>query len=89
MAEDAAKISTKLKKAKKFEEVNRLNDHLQEIQNDYEQYQSRIGLEAYLPYFPVETLSFFDIMPEEETIFFLDEPSRCYEKAQAVETEVS
>lgn len=87
MAKDAAKISTKLKKAKKFEEVNRLNDHLQEIQNDYEQYQSRIGLEAYLPYFPVETLSFFDIMPEEETIFFLDEPSRCYEKAQAVETE--
>ena len=87
MATDAAKISTKLKKAKKFEEVNRLNDHLQEIQNDYEQYQSRIGLEAYLPYFPVETLSFFDIMPEEETIFVLDEPSRCYEKAQAVETE--
>lgn len=87
MAKDAAKISTKLKKAKKFEEVNRLNDHLQEIQNDYEQYQSRIGLEAYLPYFPVETLSFFDIMPEGETIFFLDEPSRCYEKAQAVETE--
>ena len=87
MAKDAAKISTKLKKAKKFEEVNRLNDHLQEIKNDYEQYQSRIGLEAYLPYFPVETLSFFDIMPEEETIFFLDEPSRCYEKAQAVETE--
>lgn len=35
----------------------------------------------------METLSFFDIMPEEETIFFLDEPSRCYEKAQAVETE--
>lgn len=79
-------LAQKLKKAGQFEAVNRLTDHVRELKENYGQYQNRMGLEAYLPYFPVELSSFFEAFPE-ESLFFMDEPSRSMEKAEAVETE--
>lgn len=82
----AKALIQKLKKAGQFEAVNRLADHVKELKESYGQYQERMGLDSYLPYFPVELSSFFEAFPG-ESVFFLDEPSRCLEKAEAVETE--
>ena len=87
MKKDAGKVAKQLKESKQFEAVNRLNDHIKEISDDYEHYGSRLELDGYLPYFPINVASFFEAFPEEETIFFMDEPSRCMEKAEAVEME--
>ncbi|MDE6853104.1 MAG: transcription-repair coupling factor, partial [Lachnospiraceae bacterium] len=86
MKQDEEKVLEQLKKQKKFEASNRLHDMLAEVIEGYEQYEGRMGLEAFLAYFPVETRSLFDCFPA-ESLFFVDEPARCLEKAQAVETE--
>lgn len=86
MKQDEEKVLQELKKQKKFEASNRLHDIITEVIEGYEQYEGRMGLEAFLPYFPVETQSLFDCFPA-ETLYFMDEPARCLEKAQAVETE--
>lgn len=84
---DGKKVSKQLMADKKFEASNRLNDHLRELRENYEAMQERMGLESYLLYFPVEVQYFFEAFPAEDTIFFLDEPSRCMEKAETVEIE--
>ncbi|MDE6567593.1 MAG: transcription-repair coupling factor, partial [Lachnospiraceae bacterium] len=86
MKQDEEKVLQELKKQKKFEASNRLHDMLAEVMEGYEQYEGRMGLEAFLSYFPVETGSLFDCFPA-ESLYFFDEPARCLEKAQAVETE--
>ena len=86
MKQDEEKVLQELKKQKKFEASNRLHDMLAEVMEGYEQYEGRMGLEAFLAYFPVETQSLFDCFPA-ETLYFMDEPARCLEKAQAVEAE--
>lgn len=84
---DGKKVSKQLMADKKFEASNRLNDHLRELRENYEAMQERMGLESYLLYFPVEVQYFFEAFPAEDTVFFLDEPSRCMEKAETVEIE--
>ncbi|MCI5639739.1 MAG: transcription-repair coupling factor [Lachnospiraceae bacterium] len=84
---DGKKVSKQLMADKKFEASNRLNDHLRELRENYEAMQERMGMESYLLYFPVEVQYFFEAFPAEDTIFFLDEPSRCMEKAETVEIE--
>lgn len=84
---DGEKVSKQLMADKKFEASNRLNDHLRELRENYEAMRERMGLESYLLYFPVEVQYFFEAFPAENTVFFLDEPSRCMEKAETVEIE--
>lgn len=84
---DGKKVSKQLMADKKFEASNRLNDHLRELRENYEAMQERMGLESYLLYFPVEVQYFFEAFPAGDTVFFLDEPSRCMEKAETVEIE--
>lgn len=84
---DGKKVSKQLMADKKFEASNRLDDHLRELRENYEAMQERMGLESYLLYFPVEVQYFFEAFPAEDTVFFLDEPSRCMEKAETVEIE--
>lgn len=84
---DGKKVSKQLMADKKFEASNRLNDHLRELRENYEAMQERMGLESYLLYFPVEVQYFFEAFPAEDTVFFLDEPARCMEKAETVEIE--
>lgn len=86
MKQDEQKMVAQFKKDKNPEAVNRLHAMLQEVEETYEQYDGRMGLETFLTYFPVQTGSIFDCFPE-ETLFFMDEPARCLEKAEAVETE--
>ncbi len=86
MRQDEQKMAARFKKEKNLEAVNRLHAMLQEVQENYEQYDGRMGLETFLSYFPVQTGSVFDCFPE-ETLYFMDEPARCLEKAEAVEAE--
>lgn len=86
MKQDEEKLADQLKKEKNFEALNRLHEIIKEVQETYDLYDGRMGLEAYLSYFPVQTGSIFDCFPE-DTLFFVDEPMRCLEKAEAVETE--
>lgn len=48
---------------------------------------STVGVESYISYFYESTGSFFDYFNRENSIFFLDEPGRCYERMEAVELE--
>lgn len=86
MKQDEKTVLAKFKEQQKFEAANRLHDTISEVMEAYEQYDGRLGLEAFLSYFPVDIQSLFDCFPE-ETLYFMDEPGRCLEKAQAVEEE--
>lgn len=86
MHQDEKKLAEKFKKEKEFEAANRIHGLIKELQEGYELYGARMGLEGYLPYFDVQTASIFDFFPE-NTLFFIVEPSRCMEKGEAVELE--
>ena len=45
------------------------------------------GLDGYLQYFCLNSVSFLDYFPDRETAVFLDEPARLKEKGEAVELE--
>ncbi len=87
MKKDQEKLRKKFQKEKNHEAANRLTDLLNTVKSDYEDYGNRMGLESFISYFPLATGSFFDYFDSENTMFFVDEPIRCLEKMEAVETE--
>ncbi len=87
MQEDRARLAARLQTEKNYEGVRRLNETIKLLQEEFEAYGSRAGLESYLPYFSVKTDSLFHYFDKENTIFFIDEPIRCIEKMGAVEEE--
>lgn len=87
MDKDRKKMAEQFQKEKNYEAVNRIEETVREVKDNFELYGERTGLESYLSYFPVQTGSFFDCFPADETLYFIDEPSRCMEKTETVETE--
>ena len=87
MKEDQKKLAEKFREEKNHEGYNRLNEGIKLLQEEFELYGSRMGLEAYLPYFSVQTGSLFDYFDNSHTLFFIDDPMRCMEKMEAVEEE--
>lgn len=87
MEKDRKKMAEQFQKEKNYEAVNRIEETVREVKDNFELYGERTGLEGYLSYFPVQTGSFFDCFPADETLYFIDEPSRCMEKMETVETE--
>ncbi len=87
MEKDRKKLSERFQKEKNQEGLSRLTEMLQSVKGDYEGYGDRTRLESFLPYFEVSVGSLFDYFDREETLFFVDEPARCIEKMEAVETE--
>ncbi len=73
--------------AKNLSAINRLKDRIDEIRETLEMYHGRIGMESFIRYFEIQTESFFDYFDKEKTVFFIDEPMRCIEKMEFVETE--
>lgn len=84
---DRDKLQAKFKKAGDFEAYNRLADTMREWKERVEYSRSGAGLESFLTYFDGTAGSFFDFFDPEETLFAVDEPVRCLEAMQAVETE--
>ncbi len=74
-------------KEKKREEAQRIGVMIEEAMEHMRNLKSAVSLDAYLPYFYTETVSFLDYFPIEQTLIFLDEPVRIGEKADTLEME--
>ncbi len=81
------KMLEKFRKDKNHDAINRLTDNVEQIKLNFDMYHGRMGLESFIKYFDISTSSFFDLFDEENSIFFVDEPVRCIEKIEAVESE--
>ncbi len=77
----------KLRLEMKTEESARIQKIIAEFKENLECLQGSVGLESYIKFFYEETSSFFDYFTDENSIVFLDEPSRLVEKGEAVSTE--
>ncbi|MDF2589337.1 MAG: transcription-repair coupling factor [Anaerocolumna sp.] len=71
----------------KTEEAFRIQNIIEEFKENLESFQGSIGIDSYIKYFYDSTVSFFDYFNQDNSIVFLDEPSRLIEKGEAVETE--
>ncbi|MDR1701099.1 MAG: DEAD/DEAH box helicase, partial [Lachnoclostridium sp.] len=72
---------------KKREQANRLRENINQFLESYDAYQGYINLESYIRYFSKTKMSFFDYFADRDAIFFMDEPTRCIERCEAVEYE--
>ena len=70
----------------KTEQAARLRDTVNEFKDNLDIYKGSFGTDSYINYFYDNTESFFDYFGG-DTIFFLDEPARITEMAEAVTTE--
>ena len=84
---DYIDVLSNFRSAKNLSAINRLKDRIDEIRETLEMYHGRIGMESFIRYFEIQTESFFDYFDKEKTVFFIDEPMRCIEKMEFVETE--
>lgn len=71
----------------KTEEAARLSRMVQELGENLEFMYYAVNLDSYITSFAAKTVSFFDYFPENDTVFFVEEPARVSERGEAVETE--
>lgn len=76
-----------LKKDKKLDEARRIKEIIGEFLERVGEYNGSVAMDSFLHFFHDKTVSFFDYFSKEDTIFFIDEPMRIDEKAEAVELE--
>lgn len=77
----------RFKEEGKVEEAARLRENVESFRENYQIYHGLVNLESYVSYFTGEVQSFFDYFAGEDVRVFVDEPSRCVEKGEAVEFE--
>lgn len=85
--EDMKEAVNRFENEGKREQANRLRQTVEGFLENYNIYHGMVNIESYISYFSKDTVSFFDYFDKENTAVFLDEPSRCIEKAEAVEVE--
>ena len=71
----------------KTEEAARIQNIIAEFKENLESFQGSVGIDSFVKYFYDNTVSFFDYFGQNNTIIFMDEPSRIVEKGEAVEAE--
>ena len=71
----------------KPEEAHRLEQAVRELGEQVTQFQSYVNLESYIKYFYENTTSFIELFKDRSCCFYLDEPMRIEEHANAVELE--
>ncbi|MDE5892001.1 MAG: transcription-repair coupling factor, partial [Acetatifactor sp.] len=87
---DAAVQEKKLRDAFETEAAHRIHTQVKELKEQLLEFQSRVNLESYIRYFYQDTLTLPELLQrleESHLIFFLDEPARIAEHADAVELE--
>lgn len=84
---EAESLAEKLKKEFKTEEAARLVRTVKELRENIELMFYAVSLDSYVLSFAKKTVSFFDYFPQNETVFFVEEPARVFERGEAVETE--
>lgn len=77
------------KKKDELEACRRIRQVVDDWKESFEIYAGSVGIESYISYFYDETVSFFDYFDSKNTLFFLDEPMRLEERAEAVQMEFS
>lgn len=87
MQADQKKLLAQFRKDKNHDGTNRLNETIKQLKEEFELYGNRMGMEAYLPYFEVKRDSLFNYFDSQNTLFLIDEPVRCIEKMESVQTE--
>ncbi len=85
--EEFESVGKKLLKAKKTEAYQQLTKTIHNWQDTMEVTRGRMGLESFLPYFDASLGSVFDYFPQDDTLFFVDDPGHCREAMDAVEFE--
>ncbi len=85
--EEKKEYVKRLREQRKTEEAARIQDIIQEFKENLESFQGSVGIDSYIKYFYDNTVSFFDYFDGENSVIYLDEPSRIQEKGEAVETE--
>ncbi|MDO5538952.1 MAG: transcription-repair coupling factor [Eubacteriales bacterium] len=83
---EAAKQEKVFRDAMKTEEAHRVKETAKEVCERLLEFEERIGLDGFTPYFYSETVSFLDYFSKDDLIL-LDEPNRISEEGKAVETE--
>lgn len=76
-----------LRNEKKQEAVSRIQNITEEFAENLEGWIGSVNVDSYVNYFYETTVSMFDYFKTQDTMFFIDEPIRILEKAEAVETE--
>ena len=76
-----------LRKDFKTEEAHRLKTTVEEFLERISIFGCNAGLESVMDFFFPETVSLFEYFSKEDTLFFIDEPMRVEERAEAVEME--
>ena len=87
MKKDQKKNIEHFRQEKNHEAVNRCNEMIKALEEEYREYGQRDGLESFVPYFSIGQGSFFDYFDRQNTLFFVDDVQLCMEKAEAIETE--
>ncbi len=87
LKQEAAIQEKKLRNAMRTEEASRIAGIVREFAEGIEEGWKTAGLDAWLPYFCNGTVSFLDYFEPSHSMIFLDEPSRLFERGNAVETE--
>lgn len=77
----------KLREQFKTEEAARIKSIIDEFKDNIVSFQGAVGIDSYINYFYDKTVSLFDYFEGDNSIVFLDEPTRIIEKGEAVETE--
>ncbi len=94
--EDAQAQEKKLREAFETEAAHRISNQVAELREQLLEFQSKTNLESYIRYFYQDTLTLPELLQRAEEprrgggrglIFFLDEPGRIAEHADAVELE--
>jgi len=75
-----------LRKEMRTEEAHRLEKTVTEFIESLRYSRGSVSIDSYLKFFYKETTSFLEYF-DKDTVFFIDEPSRTYERATAIATE--
>ena len=76
-----------LKEQHRIEEGSRIEKIIRELSDGIREGWKRGGLDAYIPYFCEETVSFLEYFPKGDTLICLDEPVRLKDRGEVIETE--
>ncbi len=87
LTKEMKKRENALRKAFQTEQAARLSSTIKEFTERLSISRTGVFLDSYMPYFYTKTSCLADYFPKKDTLWFLDEPLRLTERADAVELE--
>ncbi len=84
---EAKAVEKSFRDAHRPEEASRVKDQMEILGEQMEEFGVLANLDSYIHYFCEETVPFPQLMSEEETVFFIDEPLHVAEHTDAIELE--